>query len=259
MVERVADVYRFSRTSRRFSACQPRETRPLANLDSGSGSDRRNPVTVPADHRALRSDAGFAVSLGPELPIEVAARDRRLSALVADGPTPDGRQEQWRAGRHRAAHRMAPASGRRGISGTRPCLSLIGLMPRIAPHPVLLVAGGRRPGRDPDQPRIPRRERPGDLTVGERGRPPRRRAQDASRGLRAPHGWLPRRRRRALSDVASVASRARARVGLGCDWSATPCKGPRWAGSMTRSRRANRPSRVAPKSSPFRGGWAPVR
>jgi hypothetical protein len=33
----------------------------------------------------------------------------------------------------------------RGISGTRPAPSIVGLMPRIAPRPVLLVAGGDVP------------------------------------------------------------------------------------------------------------------
>lgn len=197
----------------------------LANLDSRSGSDPAILSPCPPTQRALRSDAGFAVFLGPELLIEVAARDPRLPALFADGPTPYGRQEQWRAGRHRAAHRMAPAAGRaRDLRhATMPLAHRADAARRAAP--VLLVAGGRRPGRDPDQPRIPRRGRPGDLTVGAPGRPPHRRAQDASRGLRAPHGWLPRRRPRALSDVASVAPRARARVGLGCHGSATPGKG----------------------------------
>jgi hypothetical protein len=37
----------------------------------------------------------------------------------------------------------------RGISGTRPSPSLVGLMPRIAPRPVLLVAGGGSPDEIP--------------------------------------------------------------------------------------------------------------
>ena len=48
----------------------------------------------------------------------------------------------------------------RGISGMREAPSLIGIMPRIAPRPVLLIAGGSGARRDPGQPGLPRRRRP---------------------------------------------------------------------------------------------------
>ena len=87
--------------------------------------------------------AGFGTSLGAEVLLEAAARDPRLRAVVADGPT-----------RPMDAHRVSePALPERAfgalwlqavhaVSGMREAPSLIGLMPRIAPRPVLLIAGG---------------------------------------------------------------------------------------------------------------------
>jgi pimeloyl-ACP methyl ester carboxylesterase len=87
--------------------------------------------------------AGFGSSLGAEVLLEAAARDDRLRAIVADGPTRpmDG---------HRVSDPALPerAFGAvwlhavRGVSGMREAPSLVGLMPRIAPRPVLLIAGG---------------------------------------------------------------------------------------------------------------------
>lgn len=94
--------------------------------------------------------AGFGVSLGAEVLIEAAARDRRLRALVADGPTRpmDGR----RYGDPPVTERVLlwlQLQSARAISGTRPSPSLVGLMPEIAPRPVLLIAGGGFPDEIP--------------------------------------------------------------------------------------------------------------
>ncbi len=75
--------------------------------------------------------------------LEATARDPRLRAVVSDGATrpQDGRE----VGDHSLAQRVVGTLGLqavRGISGMRPVPSLFGVMPDIAPRPVLLIAGG---------------------------------------------------------------------------------------------------------------------
>jgi pimeloyl-ACP methyl ester carboxylesterase len=123
---------------------------------NGLGYNAQPAIDAALDYLVRRPDvqseriAGFGVSLGAEVLIEAAARDRRLRALVADGPTRpmDGR----RYGEQPVTERIMVwlmLESVRGISGTRPSPSLVGLMPRIAPRPVLLVAGGRSPDEIP--------------------------------------------------------------------------------------------------------------
>ncbi len=86
--------------------------------------------------------AGFGSSLGGEVLLEAAAREPRLRAVVADGPARP--QDAHRAGDPALPERAAAVLGLqaiRGISGMREAPSLIGIMPRIAPRPVLLIAG----------------------------------------------------------------------------------------------------------------------
>jgi uncharacterized protein len=87
--------------------------------------------------------AGFGSSLGAEVLLEAAARDPRLRAVVADGPTRpmDGRRVSDPA-LHERAFGAVWLHAVRAVSGMREAPSLIGLMPRIAPRPVLLIAGG---------------------------------------------------------------------------------------------------------------------
>jgi uncharacterized protein len=87
--------------------------------------------------------AGFGSSLGAEVLLEAAARTPRLRAVVADGPTRpmDGRRVSDPALPERAFGAVW-LQAVRGVSGMREAPSLIGLMPRIAPRPVLLIAGG---------------------------------------------------------------------------------------------------------------------
>src|SRR5688500_14898937 len=87
--------------------------------------------------------AGFGSSLGAEVLLEAAAREPRLRAVVADGPTRpmDGRRVGDPALAERAFGTLM-LQAVRGISGMREAPSLMGLMPRIAPRPVLLIAGG---------------------------------------------------------------------------------------------------------------------
>jgi pimeloyl-ACP methyl ester carboxylesterase len=90
-----------------------------------------------------RRIAGFGSSLGAEVLLEAAAGDTRLRAVVADGPTRP--MDARRVGDPAPTERAFGAlwlQAVRAISGTREAPSLVGLMPRIAPRPVLLIAGG---------------------------------------------------------------------------------------------------------------------
>ena len=134
---------------RRARARQPRQRRergPLqrARLQRPAGRRRRHPAgstrRPDVDPRRI---AGFGVSLGAEVLLEAAARDPRLRAVVADGPTRpmDGRRVGDPALPERAFGALW-LQAVRGISGMREAPSLAGIMPRIAPRPVLLIAGG---------------------------------------------------------------------------------------------------------------------
>jgi uncharacterized protein len=87
--------------------------------------------------------AAFGTSLGAEILLEAAAREPRLRAVVADGPARP--MDARRVGDPALIERVSAGIGLqaiRGVSGMREAPSLIGLMPRIAPRPVLLIAGG---------------------------------------------------------------------------------------------------------------------
>ena len=88
--------------------------------------------------------AGFGTSLGAEVLLEAGARGAPLRAIVADGPArpEDAHRVSDPAPVERAFGKVWLAAVR-GISGMRQAPSLIGLMPRIAPRPVLLIAGGK--------------------------------------------------------------------------------------------------------------------
>jgi uncharacterized protein len=90
--------------------------------------------------------AGFGLSLGGEVLLEAASRDRRLAAVVSDGGARP--MDQQEANPPRARDRASVwlvEQAIRGISGMEPSRSLMPMMPRIAPRPVLLVASGRTP------------------------------------------------------------------------------------------------------------------
>jgi uncharacterized protein len=117
-----------------------------AGHSNGLGDNAQPAITAALDYLERRPGvdhiAGYGVSLGAEVLLEAAAHDQRLQAVVADG-----------AGRPEDMDRAAPPSGiqravnglglhlARGVAGTHPAPSLTPLMPRIAPRPVLLVAG----------------------------------------------------------------------------------------------------------------------
>jgi uncharacterized protein len=92
--------------------------------------------------------AGFGVSLGAEVLIEATANDPRIAALVADGATRPQDARPHEAGLERTLGRLQLITAR-AISGMRTSPSLLPLMPRLAPRPVLLVAGGGFPAEIP--------------------------------------------------------------------------------------------------------------
>jgi uncharacterized protein len=87
--------------------------------------------------------AGFGSSLGAEVLLEAAAREPRLRAVVADGPARP--MDAARVSDPSLAQRAFSAvwlPAVRAVSGMREAPSLTAIMPRIAPRPVLLIAGG---------------------------------------------------------------------------------------------------------------------
>jgi uncharacterized protein len=116
---------------------------------NGLGYNAQPAVDAALRWLARRSDvdpqriAGFGSSLGAEVLLEAAAREPRLRAVVADGPTRpmDARRVSDPALPERALTALGMQAVR-GISGMREAPSLIGIMPGIAPRPVLLIAGG---------------------------------------------------------------------------------------------------------------------
>jgi hypothetical protein len=82
--------------------------------------------------------------------LQTAARDPRLRAVVGDGPARP--RDDQRAGDPALTERVFAELGLqvvRGVSGMRESPSVVGLMPGIAPRPVLLIAGGGDPNEIP--------------------------------------------------------------------------------------------------------------
>jgi uncharacterized protein len=87
--------------------------------------------------------AAFGTSLGGEVALEAAARDPRIRAVVSDGAArPQDSTEAADLGPAEKTFGFLTMQFVRGVSGTHSAPSLFGLMPRIAPRPVLLIAGG---------------------------------------------------------------------------------------------------------------------
>ena len=88
--------------------------------------------------------AGFGSSLGGEIMVHAGAREPRLRAVISDGAARpmDARRsgEQSQLQKFVAGTLMQQAV--RGISGMKESPSLLPLVERIAPRPVLLIAGG---------------------------------------------------------------------------------------------------------------------
>jgi pimeloyl-ACP methyl ester carboxylesterase len=115
---------------------------------NGLGDNAQPAVDAALDWLARRRDvdpgriAGFGVSLGGEVLLEAAAREPRLRAVVSDGATRprDGQAVGDPPLLRRVAVELT-LQLTRGISGMEESPSLMGFMPRIAPRPVLLIAG----------------------------------------------------------------------------------------------------------------------
>jgi uncharacterized protein len=113
-------------------------------IDAAIGWLARRPEVDP------RRIAGFGSSLGGEVLLEAAAREPRLRAVVSDGSARP--RDAQRAGDPGLPERVVAElmlQAVRGVSGMQESPSLVGLMPRIAPRPVLLIAGGGDPDEIP--------------------------------------------------------------------------------------------------------------
>jgi dienelactone hydrolase len=113
---------------------------------NGLGDNAQPAVDAALGYLLARPDvdpdriAAFGSSLGGEVLLEAAAREPRIKAVVSDGGArPEDQAEVAGNGGPLMELGMEVV---RGISGTRPAPSLIDLMPRIAPRPVLLIAAG---------------------------------------------------------------------------------------------------------------------
>ena len=123
---------------------------------NGLGDNAQPGVDAGLDYLERRPDvdpgriAGFGLSLGGEVLLEAASRDRRLAAVVSDGAArPVDANEVTDASPVARAATGLSMQSLRVISGMKPSRSLVGMMPRIAPRPVLLVAAGRVPEETP--------------------------------------------------------------------------------------------------------------
>ena len=94
--------------------------------------------------------AGFGLSLGGEVLLDAAAHDHRLAAVVSDGAArPIDGDKAKPKGQLEGALGWLTMRSVRAVSGMKTSPSLIPMMPKIAPRPVLLVAGGGFPDEIP--------------------------------------------------------------------------------------------------------------
>ncbi len=123
---------------------------------NGLGDNAQPAVDAALDYVAQRPDvdpariAAFGSSLGGEVLLEAAAREPRIKAVVSDGAArPEDQAEVNDQGAfERAAGRLSMHAARL-VGGEKAAPSLIDLMPRIAPRPVLLISSGGDPNETP--------------------------------------------------------------------------------------------------------------
>ena len=121
------------------SATTPSRRSPRASTTSSIGPTS-NPERI----------AGFGLSLGGEVLLDAAAHDGRLAAVVSDGAArPVDGDNASPKGTLEGALGWLTMRSVRAVSGMKTSASLIPMMPRIAPRPVLLVAGGGFPDEIP--------------------------------------------------------------------------------------------------------------
>jgi len=123
---------------------------------NGLGDNAQPAIAAGLDYLARRPDvnpdriAGFGLSLGGEVLLDAAAHDRRLAAVVSDGAArPADGEKANPKGTVEGALGWLTMRSVRAISGMKTSPSLIPMMPKIAPRPVLLVAGGGFPDEIP--------------------------------------------------------------------------------------------------------------
>jgi dienelactone hydrolase len=123
---------------------------------NGFGDNAQTGIDAAVDYLARRPDvdpgriAGFGVSMGGEVLLEAASRDRRLAAVVADGAArPVDQKKVSEPGALNDVGLWLTEQASRAISGMEPSASPVGFMASIAPRPVLLVAGGNVPEEPP--------------------------------------------------------------------------------------------------------------
>jgi hypothetical protein len=123
---------------------------------NGLGDNAQTGLEAGIDYLAQRPEvqpdriAGFGLSLGGEVLLEAASHDRRLAAVVSDGaarPLDGDKAVHAQVGQR--AMTWLQMQMVRGISGMQRSRSLVGMMPDIAPRPVLLVAAGGLPEEIP--------------------------------------------------------------------------------------------------------------
>ena len=123
---------------------------------NGLGDNAQPAVDAALDYVAQRPDvdperiAAFGSSLGGEVLLEAAAREPRIRAVVSDGAArPEDQAEvNDKGGFERAAGWLSMHAARL-VGGEKAAPSLIDLMPRIAPRPVLLISSGGDPNETP--------------------------------------------------------------------------------------------------------------
>jgi uncharacterized protein len=114
---------------------------------NGLGDNAQPAVDAALDWLSQRPDvdpqriAGFGSSLGGEILLEAAAHDRRLRAVISDGSArPRDAVDANDFGFAAKAISEAGLQMVRGLSGMKSSPPLNGLIPQIAPRPVLLIA-----------------------------------------------------------------------------------------------------------------------
>jgi uncharacterized protein len=119
---------------------------------NGLGDNAQPAVDAALDYLEPRADriAAFGSSLGGEVLLEAAARDERIEAVISDGAArPEDKMEIKDPGPVERAIASLIVQTPRIIGGEKAAPSLIDLMPRIAPRPVLLISAGGDPEETP--------------------------------------------------------------------------------------------------------------
>ncbi len=169
-------------------------------VDAAIGWLARRPDVDP------RRIAGFGSSLGAEVLLEAAAREPRLRAVVADGPTRpmDGRRVGDPALPERLFGAISLQAVRGDLGHARGAVADRDHAAHRAPSGAADRRRRRSAGRDPRQPRLPRRRRPHHAALGAPGRRPHRRPAHPPRRVRAADHRVPRPGPRAQGDPMTI-------------------------------------------------------